>query len=116
MMIEGHVPPSVPDSNRWVIGSNETRDDLGVLGQCVPAGLDALVLDHDMPNGDGQSVARLNRRECEAPVVFLSGYDTECFRSIVMQLPDVYYLKKPVASERLESLLHQVLPASVAAQ
>lgn len=68
-----------------------------------------------MPNGDGQSVTRLIRRECEAPVIFLLGYDAECFRSIAMQVPDVYYLKKPVDSERLGGLLSRVLPVPVAA-
>jgi len=91
----------------------DSPDGLGVLGRCVPGDIDALILDYDMPNGDGQAIARVIRKECRAPIIFVSAYGAEHFRTIVMQLPDVYYLSKPVDPKRLESLLLQVLETSL---
>ena len=83
----------------------EAPDGLGVLSQCPKGWIDVVILDHGMPNGDGLSVARVIRNESDVPIVFLSGHEREKFRAIVMDLPDVYYLSKPVTDEKLESLL-----------
>lgn len=95
-------------------GVVESCDGLNVLCQAPLGRLDALILDHGMPNGDGQSVARMLRNETDIPIIFLSGYDRESFQSIVMQLPNTYYLSKPVDYTKLQSLLDSLLHNHVA--
>ncbi|MBI4717230.1 MAG: response regulator [Planctomycetes bacterium] len=90
----------------------ESPDGLGVLSQCVGERVDALLLDHAMPNGDGRSIARVIRNECDAPIVFLTGRAPEEFRDIVCELPDVYYLRKPLDDGKLYRLLASILPRS----
>jgi CheY-like chemotaxis protein len=74
----------------------ESSDSLGVLAQCPKGSIDLLVLDHDMPNGEGRVIARVIRNETDVPVVFLSGHDREEFRSIVSELQDA--TAQPVSS------------------
>ena len=87
----------------------ESDDGLGVLSQTLKEQVHAILLDQGMPNGDGRSIARVIRQECNIPIVFLSGHDREEFRSIAMQLPDVYYLPKPFEDEKLRQLLQQII-------
>jgi two-component system, OmpR family, response regulator len=107
---DGHVRASL----RRRLSANgyhvvESTDGLGVLTQCVEGAIDAILLDHGMPNGDGRSIARVIRKECHVPIIFLSGYSSEQFKSIVMELPDVYYLAKPVDEGKLIDLLNTVI-------
>jgi two-component system, OmpR family, response regulator len=88
----------------------EAPDGLGVLSQCPQGWVDLILLDLRMPNGDGRSVARVIRRETDVPIVFLSGRDREEFRAIVANLPNVYYLPKPLDDEKLRALLTSLLP------
>lgn len=89
----------------------ESHDGLSVLCQTPQVQVDLIILDQCMPNGDGRDIARFIRNELDVPIVFLSGRDREEFRSIVMQLPNTYYLSKPVDYERLASLFGSLLPA-----
>lgn len=87
----------------------ESNDGLGVLSQTLKEQVHVILLDQGMPNGDGRSIARVIRQECNIPIVFLSGHDREEFRSIAMQLSDVYYLPKPFEDEKLFHLLQQII-------
>jgi len=89
----------------WGYEVVESIDGLGVIERVTPENIDALVLDHEMPNGDGRTVAHLIRRETDAPIIFLSGHDRSEFLSTALRLPDVYYLNKPLEAERLKNLL-----------
>ena len=96
----------------WGYQVVESVDGLGVITQASSRTVAALILDYGMPNGDGQAVARMIRGETEAPIIFLSGHDREDFRSIVHDLPDVYYLHKPLDPEKLRLLLEACLTIS----
>lgn len=89
----------------WGYGVIECADGLDVIAHAVADDPAAMIIDHEMPNGDGCSVARMIRRESAAPIIFLSGHSRDTFRSIVTDLGDVYYLSKPLDDERLRSLL-----------
>jgi len=89
----------------------ETKDCLGVLSQHPEGWADVLILDHEMPSGDGRSVARVIRHQSDIPIVFLSGHDREEFRAIVTELPDVYYLPKPLDDDKLAALLEALTAA-----
>jgi CheY-like chemotaxis protein len=91
----------------------EVPDGLGVLNECPKGQVDVVLLDHGMPNGDGRSIARMVRKESDVPIVFVSGYDREDFRSIVTQLADVYYLPKPIEEHRLIDLLASLTGTSL---
>lgn len=93
----------------WGYRVVESEDGLGVLGQCPRGWVDAVILDHEMPCGNGRAVARVIRNESDVPIIFLSGHDREEFRQIVMQLPDVYYLPKPLDEKRLSELLASIV-------
>lgn len=88
----------------------EAPDGLGVLSQCPKGWVDLVILDHEMPNGDGRSVARVIRNETDIPIIFVSGHDRHEFHSIVMDLPNVYFLPKPLDDEKLRELLASLLP------
>lgn len=88
----------------------ESADGLGVLSQCPKGWVDLVILDHGMPYGDGRSVARVIRNESDVPIIFVSGHDRDEFLSIVMDLPDVYFLPKPLDDEKLQALLESLLP------
>lgn len=87
----------------------EAVNGLTVLAQYLAQPVDAIVLDHGMPVGKGQLIARVIRNESDVPIIFLSGYSRDSFREIVMQLPDVYYLPKPLDDAKLAALLDSVL-------
>ena len=93
----------------------EAPDGLGVLSQCPKGSVDLVLLDHGMPNGDGRSIARVVRHETDVPIVFVSGHGRDEFRSIMLDLPDVYYLPKPLDNEKLQALLASLVPAKGAA-
>jgi DNA-binding response OmpR family regulator len=95
----------------WGYTVLEAPDGLGVIRQVIADGIDAIILDHGMPNGNGRSVARMIRRECEAPIIFLSGHDRESFRDTVYALSDAYYLPKPLEPDRLKELLKSCVPS-----
>lgn len=83
----------------------EASDGLQVLSRCHAGWEGIIILDEGLPSANGRSVARVIRKRCAAPIVFLSGHRREDFRSITMELPDVYYLSKPLDDERLAALL-----------
>lgn len=83
----------------------EATDGLGVLRECPKGRYAAAILDHEMPGGDGRSVAQMLRNESDVPIVFLSGHDREGFRSLVTRLPDTYFLSKPLDDSKLTKLL-----------
>ena len=87
----------------------ECWDGIGVLSKCHKEHVDAMVLDYEMPAGDGQSIAHRVRQQCTTPIVFLSGHDVEEFRTTVTQLPDTYYLPKPLGNLKLTPLLESVI-------
>ena len=95
--------------NAWGFRVLEVRDGLGVISLASRENVVAMILDHEMPNGSGRDVAWMIRRECESPIIFLSGHDRESFRQIVSALPDVYYLHKPLDTAKLHTVLHEVL-------
>lgn len=95
----------------------EAASGLAVLTQHLTEPIDVVILDHRMPTGDGRSIARVIRNESAVPIVFLSGQDRERFRELVMELPDVYYLPKPLDWHKLETLLDALVrPREPAAQ
>ena len=96
----------------WGFRVVESTDGLGVIDLAVREGVDAMVLDHEMPNGDGRTVARMIRKECDAPIIFLSGHEKEAFRDIVTSTPDVYFLPKPLDQVQLRALLEELLGAA----
>ena len=97
----------------WGYIVHEASDGLGVTAQAAVEDVAAIILDHEMPNGNGQDIARLIRKECAAPIIFLSGHDREEFRQTVYALPDVYFLSKPLNAPRLRELLETcVFPAN----
>lgn len=83
----------------------EATNGLSVLTQYALQPLDAIILDDGMPAACGRDIARIIRKECDVPIVFLTGRDRERFREIVMQTPDTYYLPKPLDADRLLLLL-----------
>jgi len=94
----------------WGYSVVESHDGLSVLSQCPKGWVDLVILDQEMPNGDGRSVARVIRNETDIPILFISGHDPEEFRSVVTSLPDIYYLPKPVDDQKLATLLATLLP------
>jgi CheY-like chemotaxis protein len=90
----------------------EACDGLEVLSQCYVGWVGTVILDHEMPNANGRSVARVIRSRCDAPIVFLSGHRKEQFQSIVMELPNVYYLSKPLEDDKLATLLASLVALS----
>lgn len=91
----------------------ESADCLSVLNHCPAGWVDAIILDHEMPYGDGQSTARVLRKHTDAPIIFLSGQQAEQFAQIVQEFKDIYYLPKPLDDEKLRTLLESVVrPAS----
>lgn len=87
----------------------EASDGLGVLRECPRGRFAAAILDHEMPSGDGRSIAQLLRNESDVPIVFLSGHNREDFRSIVMRLPQMYFLPKPLDARKLADLLSSLI-------
>ncbi len=89
----------------WGYGIVESSDGLGVISQTTREGVDAVILDHEMPLGNGRDIARVIRGETVVPIVFLSGHEREDFHDAVHTLPNVYFLSKPLEADRLERLL-----------
>ena len=97
----------------WGCHIVESADGLGVVDQCLRQDVDVILLDHEMPNGDGRSIARMIRNESDVPIVLLSGHDPESFRATVCDLDDVYFLHKPVDHGQLRRLLAATTRLSV---
>ena len=93
----------------------ESLDELGVLAHSATRRGDALIVDHEMPNGNGRSIAPLMRKECDAPIAFLSGHPREDFRRIVMRLSDTYSLAEPLDTVKLLDLLKALIHPPTAA-
>lgn len=87
----------------------ECWDGVGVLTKCQHTQVDALILDQEMPTGEGRCIAQLVRAFSGAPIIFVSGHAKEDFRDAVMSLPDTYYLAKPLGDGQLESLLNSLM-------
>lgn len=87
----------------------ECHDGLGALAKCRAWDVDAVILDQQMPAGDGRTVASRLRRVCDVPIIFLSGRDSEEFRATVTRLPDTYYLPKPLDDARFGALLRSIV-------
>jgi DNA-binding response OmpR family regulator len=83
----------------------ECRDGLGAIAKCNHVPVDVIILDHEMPLGEGRTVAHNIRENSTAPIIFLSGHERESFRNIVMQLPNTYFLSKPLDDGKLQALL-----------
>ena len=94
--------------NGWGYSVAESSDGLGAISQYLREGVDAIILDYEIPNGDGQTIARMLRNETDVPIVFVSGHKREEFRSVIMALSDVYYLSKPIDDSHLRDLLEQI--------
>lgn len=75
---------------------------------------DLLLLDIDMPGGDGFSLLQqLDEHSCLPHVIFVTAFDQYALKSFDYQAKD--YLLKPVTLERLQSALAKVpAPASAA--
>jgi len=91
--------------SHWGYRVSEAVDGLGVLRECIAGQVDAILLDNSMPNGDGQSIARIIRNESGVPIVFISGCPPREFDQIQSELPDIHFLPKPVDVQELEILL-----------
>lgn len=95
----------------WGYDVVESSDGLGVISQTTRVGVDAVILDHEMPLGNGRDIAHLIRNETVVPIVFLSGHDREEFHDAVHTLPNVYFFSKPLEAERLQQLLQSCVGA-----
>ena len=84
----------------------ESGDGLGAIAKARAHEHHAIVLDHDMPLGEGMTVAHNLRRLTDTPIVFVSGHDRERFRETVQTLASTYFLPKPLDADRLISLIH----------
>lgn len=89
----------------------ECFDGVGALTAQRFQRVDAMILDHEMPAGEGRAIAGHIRAETDAPIIFLSGHDREEFDAIVSELADVYYLPKPPDMDRLGEMLEAMLSA-----
>lgn len=92
------------------IGYNvvEACDGLGAIAKCRELNVFALILDHDMPLGQGRDIAANIRKYTKAPIIFHSGQDRESFRAVVLKTPNTYFLPKPLDSSRLVELLESL--------
>ena len=86
----------------------ESSNGLNVLSQYLSEHVDAVILDHDMPVGDGRTIARLIRQESDAPIIFISGFDVDKFKPLMAELPDIYFFSKPIDFEELGQLLKEI--------
>lgn len=86
----------------------EALNGLTVLSHHLSEPIAAIILDHGMPDATGREIARVIRNESDVPIIFLSGYDREHFREIVMEFPEMYYLPKPLDGEKLAALLSSI--------
>jgi len=93
----------------WGFRVLESADGLGVLRVCPKGTANAIILDQEIPDGDGRSVAPMVRNESDIPTVFLSGDDRPEFQSMVTQLPDCCYLVKPPGGARMSQLLASII-------
>lgn len=91
----------------------ECADGLAAIAKCRDQRFDAIILDHDMPLGEGMAIVGNIRQYSDTPVVFLSGHPQREFAEVVRRVPETYYLPKPLDSERLKQLL-QALIAPIA--
>jgi two-component system, OmpR family, response regulator len=89
----------------------ECADGLGVIARIRSQPVDAIILDHEMPLGDGRAVAETIRTCSNAPIIFLSGHAPDEFRDTVLRLAETYYLAKPPDPVRLRALLGSALAA-----
>ncbi|TWT40474.1 Response regulator MprA [Phycisphaerae bacterium RAS1] len=88
----------------------EADSGIATVSQCLAERVDACILDHCMPCGTGRAVARMLRQESDTPVIFISGRSRDEFRDFVMELPDMYFLGKPLDMDRLLQLLGALVP------
>jgi len=95
----------------WGYDVVESSDGLGVIAQATQAQVDALILDHQMPSGDGREIAYMIRQETDAPIILLTGHDKSNFRGLLEELHSVFYLSKPLESDRLRDILESSLIA-----
>ena len=73
---------------------------------------DLIILDVDMPSFSGlefHQCLRFARRASEAPVVYLSGYDSDTNRRIAFEQGAVAFMAKPYDAERLISTVNAAL-------
>jgi len=87
----------------------ECCDGLSAIAKVRGTHVDAMILDHDMPLGEGRVVAANIRSVTDAPIIFFSGHSRDEFRDTVMRLADTYYLPKPLDDDRLSTLLKSVI-------
>lgn len=101
----------------WGYNVVETANGFEVMALATRESVDVLILDHEMPLGDGQAIARVLRQETDVPVIFLSGHPREEFRDITASLHNVHFVPKPFDGEALKQLLDSVLncPATLPA-
>lgn len=95
----------------WGYDVVESSDGLGVIAQATTAQVDALILDHQMPSGDGREIAYMIRQETDAPIIMLTGYDKSNFGGMLDDLSNVSYLRKPLESESLREILESQMVA-----
>ncbi len=93
---------------------DECADGLGACARSRAATYDAIILDHNMPLGEGRDIAVRLRGHTPAPIIFISGSSPEDFREIVMSLPETYFVRKPFDEQKLAELLESVLPSGAA--
>jgi len=96
----------------WGYTPIEAADGLEVIGAATGQDLAAVILDQAMPRGDGMSVARLIRRECEVPIIFLSGWPANVFESVAEELPNIQVLNKPLDAAQLRETLREIIDKS----
>lgn len=89
----------------------ECRDGLGVIAKSRSLPVDVMILDHEMPLGEGRRIADCIRETSDTPIIFLSGHDRESFRDTIMRLPHTYFLSKPFDNEKLQALLRSLVRA-----
>lgn len=87
----------------------EAADGLTALARSRGQSVDAVILDHGMPMGEGRSITEVIRRTNDVPIIFATGHDRADFEQLVLHGRDIYFLSKPIDEQQLLRLLESVI-------
>lgn len=69
---------------------------------------DVLIVDRNLPDGDGLDAVRLHRQGCDGPVIVLTARGQLLDRVEGMNAEADYYLQKPIDSQELVAVLKRI--------
>lgn len=88
-------------------------DALSATTEAVKAVPDLIIMDYEMPAGNGAMVYQRLRNiaaTADVPVIFVSGLGVEALRASVPPRPNLRYLAKPVDFDDVARCLGELLP------